>query len=456
MRAADAAAIEAAGPGREGVLIARAGRAVAGAAKRMLSGAYGKRVLVIAGKGHNGDDGRVGGRWLSEWGARVHYITPEECNGAFIDPSNADLVIDAAYGIGFRGTWTPPVVFDVPILAVDLPSGLNALDGSVNGGVLGATHTVTFAAPKTGMLIGDGPVLCGSIEVADIGIDADASDPEVFLVESLDAAAWIRPREGDAHKWDHSVRVVAGSPGMEGAASLVAAAAMRSGAGIVHLSARAGDHSAGMLPTEVVGRPLPATGWGAFIAADIARFDSLVIGPGLGRGDDVGAEVREVLSACDVPAVIDGDGIVGAVDPAGTHHTLVSRTSPTVLTPHDGEFAMLGGDVQATDRIEATRALARRTNCTILRKGSTTIIAEPEGTAYLVMSGDQRLATAGSGDVLSGVIAAMLARGLAAPEAAATGAFIHGVAGCKCPPEGTIARDIVAHLVDAFAEVTGD
>lgn len=451
MRAADAAALQ--GASRDDVLIERAGRAAAGAARRMLGGAYGRRVVVIAGKGHNGDDGRVAGRWLTEWGARVHLVDPAACDGAFIDPGTADLVIDAAYGIGFRGTWVPPVVFDVPVLAVDLPSGLNALDGTVAGGVLVADRTITFAAPKTGMLIGEGPKVCGSIEVADIGIDLDVADPTVSLVEATDAAAWIEPRESDAHKWDQSVRIVAGSPGMEGAASLAAAASMRSGAGIVHLSARTGHGPTGMFPTEVVVRALPDTGWAGFVAADIARFDALVLGPGLGRGDDVGAEVRAVLSACDIPAVVDGDGIVGAVDPAGTHDTLLARTAPTVLTPHDGEFAMLGGDAHDPDRIAATCALARRTGCTVLRKGPTTVVADPEGSAYLVMSGDQRLATAGSGDVLSGIIGAMLARGMAAPEAAATASFVHGLAGSKCPPQGTIARDIVAHLVDAFAEL---
>lgn len=457
MRRADAAALAEVGEGRQQVFIARAGRAVAAAARRMLGGAYGKRVVVIAGKGHNGDDGRVAAEWLTEWGASVRMLEPAACDGVFIDATRADLVIDAAFGIGFRGTWTPPIVFDVPVLAVDLPSGLNAADGSVDGGVLPATHTVTFASPKTGMLIGDGPSLCGAIEVADVGIDVDVVDPSVYLVERADATAWVPRRDADAHKWNHSVRVVAGSPGMGGAAALVGAAAMRSGAGIVHLSWRGGTESMGAsLPTEIVGRPLPAEGWAGFVDSDIARFDSLVIGPGLGRGDDVGTEVRAVLAACDVPTVIDGDGILGAVDPAGTHDTLRARSAATVLTPHDGEFAMLGGDAHSSQRIDATRDLAARTGCTILRKGPTTVVADPEGFAYLVMSGDQRLATAGSGDVLAGIIGALLARGLSATEAAATGAFVHGLAGSMCPNEGTIARDIVAHVADAMSEVVGD
>lgn len=454
MRQADASALALVGTDRAHLFISRAGRSVAGAAKRMMSGTYGRRVVVIAGKGHNGDDGRVAAQWLVEWGSQVRLVDPDECDGMFIDATTADLVVDAAYGIGFRGTWTPPVVFDVPVLAVDLPSGLSSADGTVAGGVLVADHTVTFAAPKTGMLIGDGPSVCGTIEVVDVGIDVDVVDPGVSLIEGSDLTAWIPPREPDAHKWNHPVRVVAGSVGMGGAAALVAAAAMRSGAGIVHLSWRGtGENIVASIPTEVVGRPLPAHGWAEFVSADVSRFDSLVIGPGLGRGDDVGSEIRAVLAACDVPAVVDGDGITGAVDPAGTHDTLRSRAAPTVLTPHDGEFSVLGGDSHSDDRIGATRDLARRTGCTILRKGPTTIVADPDGSVYLVVSGDQRLATAGSGDVLAGIIGALLARGLPATEAAAAGAFVHGLAGSMCPAEGTIARDIVSHLVDAFEEV---
>lgn len=454
MRIADDAALRAVGHGREGVFIARAGYAVAHAARRMLGGAYGRRILVVAGHGHNGDDGRVAGSWLTEWGAHVRFVTPDDCGGTFVDPRTTDLVIDAAYGTGFHGTWTPPVVFDVPVLAVDLPSGLNGLDGCVEGGVMIAQRTVTFAAPKLGMLVGQGPEVCGVIEVADVGIDVDAAEPDVYLVDALDVAAWVPTRDVAAHKWTGALRVVAGSAGMGGAAALVSAAAMRAGAGIVHLSWRGGSNALGAsLPTEVIGRHLPDEGWADFVSVDAGRFDAMVIGPGLGRGDDVSAEVRAVLARVDLPTVVDGDGLPDAVDPAGTHATLRARTSPTVLTPHDGEFAMLGGDLHNPDRVTATRELAGKCRCTVLRKGPTTIVADPDGACYLVASGDQRLATAGSGDVLAGIIGAFLTRGVSAPEAAAAGAFVHGYAGSSCPREGTIARDVVSHLGDVMEEL---
>ncbi|MFM8794021.1 MAG: NAD(P)H-hydrate dehydratase [Acidimicrobiales bacterium] len=445
MRAADDAAL--AGTVDAGVFIARAGHAVAEVARTMAGGAYGRRVVVIAGKGNNGADGRVAARTLASWGASVRILDAESAHSEFVDGRSADLVIDAAYGTGFRGTWSPPVVFDVPVLAVDVPSGLDAHTGRVNGGVLVADRTVTFAAPKTGMLLGDGPSVCGEIDIVDVGIDVGA-DVDVFLVEAADVRRWLPPRDRQSHKWSHPVRVVAGSEGMPGAAALVCAAAMRAGAGIVHLSSRHADNA--QFPTETVHRPLPGGDWAPFVAADQSRFASLVIGPGLGRGDDVALEVREVLERTALPTVVDGDGIAASVDPRGGHGTLLARTAPTVLTPHDGEFAALGGDTESADRVAATRELAQRCGCTVLRKGPTSVIAQPDGPAYLVTSGDERLATAGSGDVLAGIIGAFLARGVAAPEAAAAAAFVHGMAGSSLPVEGAIARDVVSTVADVL------
>lgn len=432
------------------IFIRRAGHAVAHAAKKMMNGAYGRRVCVLVGPGNNGNDGRVAAQWLREWGAHVHELSVGDMDSTFLNSSHVDLVIDAVFGIGFHGSWNPPIVFDVPVLAVDIPSGLDALTGVVHGGVLPADRTVTFAAVKSGMLFGDGPAVCGEIDIVDVGIDP-VDNVDTYIVESSDVAAWLPPRTRFAHKWDHAVRVIAGSPGMGGAASLVSASAMRAGAGIVHLSWRRGD--AITPPTEVVGRVLPDTGWDDFVSADIARFHSLVVGPGLGRGDDIGGEVRALLAVSPLPTVVDGDGLSAAIDPRGGYSVLQGRTAPTILTPHDGEFAALGGDVTNPDRIEATRQLAAQIGCVVLRKGPTTVISDVDGAVYLVVSGDERLATAGSGDVLSGIIGAFLARGLSAHEAAAAGAFVHGVAGSSCPDEGTIARDVVAMISDVLSEV---
>jgi len=463
MRAADNAAIAALGDRAKpsgsdyDVFIQRAGAACARAAIQMMGGAYGKRVTVIAGKGHNGDDGRVAAMHLRERGALVTMCDATEMSNVFIDERNADLVIDAAYGIGFRGTWNPPIVFDVPVLAVDVPSGLNANTGIAEGPVLPADRTLAFGALKRGMLFHDGPQLCGQIEVHDVGIDAIAhlDDIDVYLMEPHDVMHWLPHREHDAHKWTHALRVIAGSAGMTGAAALVCASAMRAGAGIVHVSMRDGDASSHLaLPTEVVHRALPHTGWAAAIASDIQRFDAMVIGPGLGRGDDVATEVRAVLAATTLPVVIDGDGLSASINAHGDVSTLSSRQGITVLTPHDGEFSALGGDAHDTDRIATTREVARSTNATVLRKGPTTVVAPPRGPVFLVSSGDNRLATAGTGDVLSGIIGAFLARGMEGATAAAAGAMVHGLAGSICMEEGTIARDVVSAVGEVLSHMT--
>lgn len=453
MRVADGAVLELLLD--KNALIERAGHAVAVTALRMMGGGYGKRVVVICGKGNNGNDGRVAAARLRTRGAHVVEIDAEHTDGVFIDSRRADLVIDAAYGIGFRGTWQPPIVFDVPVLAVDIPSGLDANSGTVAGGVLVADHTVTFAAVKRGLLLNDGPTVTGEVSVADIGVDVleHCDDVALYVVEPTDVAGWLPTRDSAAHKWMNAVRVIAGSRGMTGAASLVCAAAMRAGAGIVHASVRDAAEGEVALPTEVVHRSLPATEWSASVAADIGRFGALVIGPGLGRGDDVSALVRGVLDVAEIPTVIDGDGLIAALDPHGGNASVASRTSATVLTPHDGEFAALGGRADDIDRVGATEQLAVALNSTVLRKGPTTIVATPGAPTMLVMSGDQRLATAGSGDVLSGVIGALIARGLDAHSAAAAGAVIHGIAGRLGPVEGTIARDVVAALSDVMTQL---
>jgi len=463
MRRADEAQIavlDQHGHGQHGhaVLVERAGAAVAFAALRMLSGAYGKRVVVIAGKGSNGADGKVAARRLADRGAAVEVIAADVAADEVVDSQRADLVIDAAYGTGFRGTWEPPLVFGVPVLAVDVPSGLDADVGTCAGDVLRADRTITFAALKVGHLMNDGPQVCGDIEIADIGVDVvdHCDDVATYLVEPTDVAAWIPPRNRDAHKWSHAVRVIAGCGGMTGAAALVCAAAMRAGAGIVHVSMRDSSfESSNALPTEVVQRHLTSVHWGAQVAADAHRFAALVIGPGLGRGDDVSELVRDVVRSVSIPVVVDGDGLAAVVDAHGDSSSITTRTAPTVLTPHDGEFASLGGDVHAVDKISATRQLAERTGCVVLRKGPTTIVTSPDGPTFLVASGDQRLATAGSGDVLSGIIAAFLSRGMDAAPAATAAAVVQGVAASLCSTEGTIARDVVGEIAHVLAEMCG-
>ena len=410
MRAIDAAAPE---PVEE--LIDRAGRATARVALDLLGGAYGHVVNVVAGAGNNGNDGRAAGRYLERRGVKVRVI--DAATRPALLPA-CDLVVDAAYGTGFRGEWIAPDVVSRSggrplVLAVDIPSGVDALTGEAGAGVLDADRTVTFQALKPGLVVGDGSDLCGEIDVVDIGLDVSGATQH--LVEASDVAAWWPSRAVDAHKWISAVRVVAGSPGMLGAGRLCAEAAARAGAGLVTLSSPGIDPDA---RSEIVQRRIPATEFHDEVASDLDRFGALVVGPGLGRDEGVIASARQLIGEAVLPVVIDGDGIFAAAWSAdGAAPLLRPRGRPTVVTPHDGEFSLLAGHGPAADRVAAVRELARELDVTLLLKGPATLVANPRGDVLVVDHGDERLATAGSGDVLSGLIGALLASGVSAERA---------------------------------------
>lgn len=388
------------------VLIDRAGAAVARVALQMLGGAYGRRVVVVAGKGNNGADGRSAAARLRRRGVVVHVVEAEGLDAEAGRLVRCDLVIDAAYGTGFRGEHRPPRVGGVPVLAVDIPSGVDGLTGVAHGEPWAATRTVTFAALKPGLLLADGPRLCGVVEVADIGLDVSVASAN--LVEPADVAAWWPRRASGAHKWRSAVWVVAGSPGMAGAAALCAAGAARAGAGYVRLSTPGVDgHPGG--PIEAVGVGLPAEGWAQEVLDDLGRFGAAAVGPGLGRSDVVTTEVQRLVAVAPVPVVVDGDGLNALGDEAAD--VIRGRAVPTVLTPHDGEFERLAGGRPGADRFAAVRDLARRTGAVVLLKGPLTLVAQPSGEVLAVRAGDQRLATAGTGDVLTGMVAAALSTG---------------------------------------------
>ncbi|HEX3090689.1 MAG TPA: NAD(P)H-hydrate dehydratase [Ilumatobacteraceae bacterium] len=427
------------------VLIERAGTAVAWAALRLLGGGYGRTVNVLCGKGHNGDDGRVAARHLEAKGVRVRVFDVPSHPSVLPD---ADLVIDAAYGTGFHGTWDPPDVGDTPVLAVDVPSGVDALTGDIAGDVLAATQTVTFAALKPGLLMPPGSALAGVLELADIGLDIGWA--RANLVQGADIAGWWPERDEYAHKWQSALRVIAGSSTMTGAPRLVAHAAMRTGAGMVHLSVP------GMTlvdaPIEIVQRSLSSTGWADAALASLERFHAVVVGPGLGRSDDTGANVRKLVLEAPLPMVLDGDGLFALGWSAeGATALLRRRSVPTVLTPHDGEYALLSGSQPGADRMVAARRLAADSGCTVLLKGAATIVADPDGDALVVTAGDARLATAGTGDVLSGIIGALLAAGMRPLHAAAAGAWVHGQAGRRGQRHGLVASDL-PDLIPAVLE----
>ncbi len=431
--------IDAAAPEPVGVLIDRAGAAVARAALRVLGGAYGRTVAVIVGPGNNGADGRVAADLLRKRGVRVHTF---EVDGCPSELPAVDLVIDAAFGTGFRGVWRAPAVGDAKVLAVDVPTGLDALTGVAAPETLRADATVTFAAIKPGHVLGDGPDVVGSLEVADIGLDI--GEPTISIVDRSDIAAWVPPRPRTAHKWRDAVRVVAGSPGMMGAAHLAAGAAQRTGAGMVAVSSPGID---ALAPVEAIDRRVPAVDWADAVLADLHRFHALVIGPGLGREEPTVPSIVRTVFESVVPVVVDGDGLFAmSWNDEGTPEFLLDRMVPTVLTPHDGEFGLLTGSRPGADRIAAAQRLVDSCGCVVLLKGATTVVAAPDTPTRLVTNGDQRLATAGTGDVLAGVIGALLARGVPAAEAAAAGAWIHAEAAASAARVGMVASDVVASI----------
>ena len=450
------AVIDAAAPEPVEELIERAGTALARAALGMLGGGYGRRVTVLAGKGNNGADGRAAAQWLQRRGVRVAVIDAADAPGS-LPP--AHLAIDAAYGTGLRRPFSPPTpasLIDHPdqvatILAADIPSGVNGLTGEVLGEPWFADQTVTFGALKPGLILHPGAQHCGRVTVAPIGLDV--SSARTHLVTGRDVSDWLPVRPVEAHKWQTACWIIAGSPGMTGAAHLAATAAMRSGSGYVRLSTPGLDAD-GLLadsaaPTEAVGHPLPADNWaGAIYADEQSRFKSIAVGPGLGRQPSTVQSVRDLVANTPLPLVIDGDGLAAlGLDAA---HVLSGRTAPTVLTPHDGEYRVLTGKAPIPDRFAAARSLAASTGVHVLLKGPTTVVADPDGTAVAIANGDARLATAGTGDVLAGLICGLLSAGVEPMKAAAAAAWLHGQAAKIRPSGGMAASDLLLALPQAW------
>jgi NAD(P)H-hydrate epimerase len=439
MRAVDAAA-----PEPVEVLVARAGWATARAARRLLGGTYGRRVAVLAGPGNNGADGRAAARLLARAGVRCRVVDTRELPARL---DGFDLVVDAAYGTGFRGRFEPPEVGSTPVLAVDIPSGVDGTTGLVGGRALPAAATVTFAAVKPGLLVGAGPDHTGPIEVVDIGLDV--SGARAHLLEPPDLARWPR-RPRQAHKWRSACWVVGGSPGMTGAPRLAVAGAQAAGAGYLRLSVPGDSTVTG--PAEAVLVDLPALGWAGPLVDDHRRVKAVVIGPGLGAGAGTGTEVRRALAGLTTPVVVDGDGLRALGD---RPEMLRDRPGPTVLTPHDGEYARLCGRAPGPDRLAAARDLARAAGSVVALKGPATVIAEPGGAALVSCSGDQRLATAGTGDVLAGMVGALLAQGVEPWQAAGLAALAHGLAASRGPAVGLVAGDVARLLPEVLADRPG-
>ncbi|MEY2566887.1 MAG: ADP-dependent NAD(P)H-hydrate dehydratase / NAD(P)H-hydrate epimerase [Actinomycetota bacterium] len=428
------AAVDADAPEPVDVLIERAGAAVARSARRFLGGSYGRRVVVVAGKGNNGADGRVAAARLQRSGVRVRVVDAGDVPASLPD---ADLVVDAAYGTGFHGTYVAPESGGADVLSVDIPSGVNGDSGEAGEGAVFADLTVTFAALKPGLLLGDGPMRAGHVEVVDIGLDT--SRARAWLLEDADARAAMPPRRRDDHKWKSGVLVLGGGPGLVGAPWLAATAALHVGAGNVRLAVP-GATGWEVPPSEVYSRLLPAEGWADQAVADAAKCGAVVVGPGLGTGEATGAELRRFLAQCPQTVIADADALTLLHRDAAS--VLSGRPGPTVLTPHDAEFARLSGAMPGAHRIDDVRVLAAETGAVVLLKGPTTIVAAPDGRAHLAAAGGPVLATAGTGDVLAGTIAAFIARGAEPLAGAAAAAHAHGAAARGGPP-GLVAGDLV-------------
>jgi NAD(P)H-hydrate epimerase len=406
MREADAAAVE-----RRGVdaLVGAAGTAVALAAKSILGSCYGQRVAVLVGPGLNGADGRVAARWLKSRGARVDVFE------VATQPTSFDgyrLVIDAAFGLGCSRPYVAPKVSDgTMVLAVDLPSGVDSDSGEILGSPLVADVTIAIGALKLAHLTGPSAALVGELRFAGLGIVDTFKDG---LIEDSDLDSLIEIGLDD-HKWVHAVEAFVGSPLMPGAAELVVRGALAAGASMIRLASRGDISSFVRFPPEVV--------HGIELTVD-RRCRAVVAGPGLGY--DAVSWLRERLADVAVPVVLDADGLDLSLVP-----TMTSSNGQWILTPHEGEFARLTRRPVPANRIEAVRALARETRCVVLLKGPTTVLASPEGTLRVVRSGSPALATAGTGDVLAGLIAATIARGHDPLSAGALAAHLHGRAGAR-------------------------
>ena len=428
-------------------LIARAGHAVAQNAIAMLGKVYGKRILLVAGKGNNGADGRVAGDILCARGARVDEVSPADFRAV---PEDYELVIDAAFGTGYResSNWNPPTNSHSPVLAVDIPSGVFADTGEVHR-ALHADVTVTFAALKPGLLFGDGAKYAGDLVVADIGLDIPVADQYAQWVDTDDVVNLLQFRQVQAHKWNHGVKVIGGSRGMTGAVRLSSSAALHAGAGIVHAFVP-GAAALPADPVEVVWHSLPDEEWGVVISDEDKRFKAAVVGPGIGRADATARSAAKFAVDSPMPTVIDGDALyaIATVGVESLKHAKAER----VLTPHEGEYAMLMGAKPVSDHIEAARSLSQRSGQVVLLKGPVTVVADSDR-AWVMECGDERLATAGSGDVLSGVIGALLALGHDPATGAVCGAVIHGEAALRLHSVGMTAGELPAAVAEVLSGI---
>ena len=434
-------------------------------ARLLLEAGYEVRCILVGSREKLTADTRTMEARLAAAGGRLECFAPDDAEFAAWC-MEARVMVDALFGIGLntplRGDALTAVhmmnTSAIPVVSADLPSGVEADTGRVLGAAVQAAATVTFTLPKAGHFVGKGGVCTGKLVVADIGIPRELVDALECPIRTVEAADVILSRRArDAHKGDFGrVYILAGSVGYTGAPVLAAQAAVRSGAGLVTVGVPAPVWPvAAAKLDEAMPHPLPAGKEGQLsLDAGEAAFARLsacgvcLIGPGLGRGNSVSAVVRHLLPEIRIPVVLDADGI-NALE--GHIDVLDGRKGlHTVLTPHDGEFARLGGDLSGGDRLGAARAFAMEHGCCLVLKGHCTITAFPDGSAYLNTTGNPGMAKGGSGDVLAGLILSLLGQGLPARQAVPMAVWLHGAAGDLCAGEigeyGMTPSDLIAAL----------
>jgi len=503
MRAIDREAIE-----RVGVpslcLMENAGRAVAEQVVRLLGGSVkGRRIAVVCGRGNNGGDGMVAARFLHNWGAEVlvflagregdlreepatHWRALKGMGVATREVSEegetpeveaalraCDLAIDALLGTGATGEikglyakLVGAINLSPKVVAVDLPTGVHADTGGLMGPCVKADVTVTFGLPKVGHLVFPGAGMCGKVVVADISLPTrmltDEGRLPLFFLTPREARKLLPERKPDAHKGDAGrVLVVAGSVGLTGAAAMSAESAYRVGAGLVTLALpeSLNDPMEAKL-TEVMTLPLPERGRAISPEAvdKVLKFaegvDVVALGPGLSRMEGAAEAARELVARLERALVLDADGI-NALE--GRAELLDRRRAPTVVTPHPGEMSRLTGasieEIQR-DRVGFARRFAKGHGCVVVLKGARTVVASPDGRTAINLTGDEGMASGGTGDVLTGAIAGLLAQGLPPFEASVLGVYLHGLAGELASKEltiyGALATDVLRLLPEAL------
>lgn len=461
------------------LLMDNAAQAVAEAVHEALTALEGERVVIFCGGGNNGGDGLGAARWLQSYGVSVRAFivgaaldavqgdaamelamftkaggrvealsTEDDWVLAELAASKADVLVDALLGTGFHGELEGDVLracellnkSEKYILAVDVPTGVNADNGAVSENAVRADHTVTMALVKTGLLLYPGREYCGDIELADISMPVklveDYKSDKYRLTDEI-VRELLPLRKANAHKGDAGrVVICAGSPGYTGAAALASDAAVKAGAGLVSLYTPLSSRDVLAIKlTEVMVHGLlermpGILGGGAAsdVASSAEAADVLAIGPGLGTSESTQEAVRTILQKITTPVVIDADALTAL---AGHTEILAAMQAQKVLTPHPGEMARLTGleiaEIEA-DRINIAKKYAEQWQAIVVLKGAPTVIGCPNGTVYVNSTGNSSLATGGSGDVLTGIIAGLAAQEISLQEAAICGVYLHGLA----------------------------